>query len=128
MSVERLEDLPLVTGRGHFAGDVSFPHQLHMRIVRSPSAHGHLKTIEVAAALQCPASSRFGQPTISPIYRLSIFAKDQMISLRHFGNRCWPRIMCAMLANLWLRCLQPILMWPKMRLIWSISRSMSLML
>jgi aerobic carbon-monoxide dehydrogenase large subunit len=54
MSVERLEDLPLVTGRGCFAGDVSFPHQLHMRIVRSPSAHGRLKSIEAAAACALP--------------------------------------------------------------------------
>ena len=54
MSVERLEDLPLVTGRGCFVGDVSFQHQLHMRIVRSPLAHGRLKTIEVAAACALP--------------------------------------------------------------------------
>ena len=49
-SVERLEDPPLVTGRGRFAGDISFQHQLHMRIVRSPYAHGLLKAIEVAEA------------------------------------------------------------------------------
>jgi carbon-monoxide dehydrogenase large subunit len=54
LSAERLEDPPLITGRGQFAGDVSFPHQLHMRIVRSSSAHGHLKTIEVAAARAVP--------------------------------------------------------------------------
>jgi aerobic carbon-monoxide dehydrogenase large subunit len=35
-SVARLEDPPLVTGRGRFVGDISFPHQLHMRGVRSP--------------------------------------------------------------------------------------------
>ena len=50
MSVARLEDLPLVTGRGNFAGDVSFQHQLHMRVVRSPYAHGHVKAIDVAEA------------------------------------------------------------------------------
>ena len=33
-SVTRLEDSPLVTGRGAFAADVSFPSQLHMRVVR----------------------------------------------------------------------------------------------
>ena len=49
-SVERLEDPPLVTGRGRFAGDISFQHQLHMRIVRSPYAHGLLKAIQVAEA------------------------------------------------------------------------------
>ena len=41
-SVERLEDPPLVTGRGRFAGDINFPHQLHMRIVRSNHAHGKI--------------------------------------------------------------------------------------
>ncbi|HML13801.1 MAG TPA: xanthine dehydrogenase family protein molybdopterin-binding subunit [Xanthobacteraceae bacterium] len=49
-SVERLEDPPLVTGRGRFAGDVSFPHQLHMRVVRSPLAHGRIKQIDATAA------------------------------------------------------------------------------
>ena len=54
MSVARLEDLPLVTGRGNFAGDVSFQHQLHMRVVRSPCAHGHVKAIDVAEARALP--------------------------------------------------------------------------
>jgi carbon-monoxide dehydrogenase large subunit len=49
-SVERLEDLPLVTGRGRFAGDVSFPHQLHMRVVRSAYAHGLIKHIDTTEA------------------------------------------------------------------------------
>src|SRR5271167_3081651 len=53
-SVERLEDLPLVTGRGRFAGDVSFPHQLHMRIVRSSHAHGRLRAVDVAQARALP--------------------------------------------------------------------------
>ena len=49
-SVERLEDGPLVTGQGRFAADVAFPHQLHMRIVRSPYAHGKLTRIDTSAA------------------------------------------------------------------------------
>jgi carbon-monoxide dehydrogenase large subunit len=53
-SVERLEDPPLVIGRGRFAGDVSFPHQLHMRVVRSPHAHGLIKHIDTAAARALP--------------------------------------------------------------------------
>ena len=54
VSAQRLEDPPLVTGRGQFAGDVSFPHQLHMRVVRSPSAHGRIETIDAAAAAAVP--------------------------------------------------------------------------
>jgi aerobic carbon-monoxide dehydrogenase large subunit len=54
ISVERLEDRPLITGQGLFAGDVSFPHQLHMRIVRSPYAHGRLRGIDTTEALKLP--------------------------------------------------------------------------
>jgi aerobic carbon-monoxide dehydrogenase large subunit len=52
--VPRLEDPPLVTGRGRFAGDISFPHQLHMRIARSQVAHGRIVAIDVAAARALP--------------------------------------------------------------------------
>ena len=53
-SVTRLEDPPLVTGRGRYAGDVNFPHQLHMRIVRSPVAHGKILSIDTAKAKALP--------------------------------------------------------------------------
>jgi len=53
-SVERLEDPPLVTGRGCYAGDISFPHQLHMRIVRSNHAHGRIVAIDTTAASALP--------------------------------------------------------------------------
>src|SRR5437588_12700419 len=50
----RLEDPPLVTGRGQFAGAINFPHQLTMRIVRSAHAHGRIKAIDAAAARALP--------------------------------------------------------------------------
>jgi carbon-monoxide dehydrogenase large subunit len=53
-SVERLEDSPLVTGHGRFAGDVAFAHQLHMRMVRSPYAHGVIKQVDTSAARALP--------------------------------------------------------------------------
>ena len=53
-SVERLEDPPLVRGRGCFAADISFPHQLHMRIVRSNHAHGRIVAVDTAAARALP--------------------------------------------------------------------------
>ncbi len=53
-SVERLEDPPLVTGRAEFAGDINFPHQLAMRIVRSAHAHGRIMSIDTAAARALP--------------------------------------------------------------------------
>jgi aerobic carbon-monoxide dehydrogenase large subunit len=53
-SLTRLEDRPLLTGRGRFAADVSFAQQLHMRIVRSNFAHGLLRAIDVDTALAMP--------------------------------------------------------------------------
>jgi carbon-monoxide dehydrogenase large subunit len=53
-SVERLEDPPLVTGRGAFAGDINFPHQLNMRMVRSAHAHGRIVSIDANAARALP--------------------------------------------------------------------------
>src|SRR5438034_5534286 len=53
-SVTRLEDPPLVTGRGAFAADITFPHMLHMRLVRSAHAHGRIVSIDASAALALP--------------------------------------------------------------------------
>jgi aerobic carbon-monoxide dehydrogenase large subunit len=53
-SVPRLEDRPLLTGRGRFAADISFPQQLSMRVVRSNFAHGHIRSIDASAALAKP--------------------------------------------------------------------------
>jgi aerobic carbon-monoxide dehydrogenase large subunit len=52
--VPRIEDRPLVTGRGRYAGDIDFPCQLHMRIVRSPFAHARLGAVDVSAARAHP--------------------------------------------------------------------------
>jgi CO/xanthine dehydrogenase Mo-binding subunit len=49
-SVLRLEDAPLVIGRGCFAADISFAHQAHMRVVRSAHAHGRVIAIDCADA------------------------------------------------------------------------------
>ena len=53
-SVLRLEDPPLLTGRGSFVADLVFPHQVHMRIVRSAYAHGKILAIDTATALTTP--------------------------------------------------------------------------
>src|SRR5580700_7983352 len=53
-SVTRLEDRPLVTGNGRYAADVSFAHQLHMRVVRSSYAHARIRAIDMAAARNVP--------------------------------------------------------------------------
>src|SRR3984893_3260391 len=53
-SVSRLEGPPLLTGRGQFVGDIGFPRQLHMRVVRSPYAHAVLRAVDIAGALAAP--------------------------------------------------------------------------
>jgi carbon-monoxide dehydrogenase large subunit/6-hydroxypseudooxynicotine dehydrogenase subunit gamma len=53
-SVPRLEDQPLVSGQGRFVGDISFLHQLHMRVVRSPYAHAVLRAVDTSAAAAAP--------------------------------------------------------------------------
>jgi aerobic carbon-monoxide dehydrogenase large subunit len=98
-SVARLEDPPLVTGRGQFAGDINFAHQLFMRIVRSAHAHGHIAAIEAAAARALPGvfavwtaedipevppvDFREGSiPALDP-YRQPVLAKDRV---RYVGD------------------------------------------
>jgi aerobic carbon-monoxide dehydrogenase large subunit len=49
-SVPRLEDGPLVVGQGRFAADISFAHQMHMRVVRSAHAHGRIVAVDTTAA------------------------------------------------------------------------------
>jgi carbon-monoxide dehydrogenase large subunit/6-hydroxypseudooxynicotine dehydrogenase subunit gamma len=53
-SLTRLEDEPLVRGRGLFAADVSFPSQLCMRVVRSPIAHAAIRAIDTETAAAMP--------------------------------------------------------------------------
>jgi CO/xanthine dehydrogenase Mo-binding subunit len=53
-SVPRLEDGPLLKGRGRFAADVAFPQMLHLRLVRSGVAHGRIRAIDCGAALALP--------------------------------------------------------------------------
>jgi len=50
-AVTRLEDLPLVSGGGRFAASISFPRQLHMRVVRADHAHGKILSIDASRAL-----------------------------------------------------------------------------
>jgi len=52
--VPRIEDRPLVTGHGRYAGDVSFPRQLHMRMVRASHAHASIVSIDASAARALP--------------------------------------------------------------------------
>jgi len=50
----RQEDPRLLRGRGRFGDDVNVPGQLHARLVRSPSAHGQIRVLDVTEARKAP--------------------------------------------------------------------------
>jgi aerobic carbon-monoxide dehydrogenase large subunit len=52
--VLRLEDGPLIRGRGRFVDDLKFPGMLEAAFVRSPHAHAAIRGIDAAAALKLP--------------------------------------------------------------------------
>ena len=78
-SVTRIEDPPLVTGRGRFAGDIAFPHMLHMRVVRSSYAHARVVKIDTAAARVAKRPPRWVDEI--PPLRIPWFASE-LASLR----------------------------------------------
>lgn len=81
----RLEDLPLLTGRGRFAADVSFSGQLHMRIVRANVAHGRIASIDVreAAAAEGVAAVWTGVDTAdAPLIDFRLTAIDALLPYR----------------------------------------------
>jgi len=55
-SVRRLEDGPLLTGKGRFAADIAIPDAIYMRVVRSPVAYGRLTSVRIAEALTHPGT------------------------------------------------------------------------
>src|SRR5690625_982957 len=93
-SARRLEDPVLLRGRGQFAADIDYPNQLHMRVVRSPVAHGRILRIDASAAAAIdgvvaiwthediadlpPITFRLTPiPTMEP-YRQPILARDRV--------------------------------------------------
>ena len=53
----RKEDPRLLRGRGRFGDDISAPGQLWARIVRSPSAYGQVRELDVTQAAKAPGIS-----------------------------------------------------------------------
>jgi aerobic carbon-monoxide dehydrogenase large subunit len=54
-AIERVEDLRFLRGSGRYVDDVNLPGLLHAVIVRSPIAHGRIRTIDCTAALARPS-------------------------------------------------------------------------
>ncbi|MCW5748359.1 MAG: xanthine dehydrogenase family protein molybdopterin-binding subunit, partial [Alphaproteobacteria bacterium] len=53
-ALPRLEDEPLLTGRGRYSDDVSLPEQAYAVVVRSPHAHARIGAIDSDAARASP--------------------------------------------------------------------------
>jgi carbon-monoxide dehydrogenase large subunit len=53
-AVERREDLRFLRGRGQYVDDLAPAGLLHAVILRSPVAHGRIRSIDVAQALEIP--------------------------------------------------------------------------
>src|SRR5829696_8658127 len=53
-AIERVEDLRFLRGKGQYVDDLARPGQWHAAIVRSPVAHGRLRSIDTRAALAMP--------------------------------------------------------------------------
>ena len=53
-AVERVEDFRLLRGRGQFVDDLAREGLLHAVILRSSVAHGHIRSIDAAAARSRP--------------------------------------------------------------------------
>ena len=52
--IERLDDLRLLCGKGSFVDDIHRDGMLHLAILRSPIAHGHILRIDFTAAKALP--------------------------------------------------------------------------
>jgi aerobic carbon-monoxide dehydrogenase large subunit len=53
-AIERVEDTRLLTGNGRYVDDIHRNGMLHAAVVRSPAAHGLIKTIDTAEARRMP--------------------------------------------------------------------------
>ena len=50
--IERLEDMRFLRGRGQYVDDLAFDRMIHAVILRSPVAHGRIRSIDKSAALR----------------------------------------------------------------------------
>src|SRR3954452_4232179 len=97
--IERVEDYRFLRGEGQYLDDISRPGQWCAALLRSPIAHGRIRSIDASAALSIPGVCavitaadidgeiptipfRRPNPTIGP-YAQQIIAPDKV---RYFGE------------------------------------------
>ena len=86
----RLEDPPLLTGRGRYADDIRFPDLLHVAFVRSQHAHAVIRSIDVSKARAL--SGVFAVLTLDDL--MPVLAKRRMVREPGQGGKpresMWP--------------------------------------
>jgi carbon-monoxide dehydrogenase large subunit len=87
--IPRLEDVPLLTGKGRFIDDIVVPGMLHAAFVRSPHPHAAIRTIDANAALALP-----GVHAVLTLADLAnVLAQRRMLRHSNSGtplDRFWP--------------------------------------
>src|SRR3954468_25062814 len=79
--VPRKEDPRLLRGLGRFGDDQDRAGQLHVRVVRSPVAHGRIRAVRVARASEVDGVVRVVTAADLPDLRIPVRLKVQGIDL-----------------------------------------------
>ena len=104
-SIPRREDHRLLTGRGQFIADLELPHMLHAAFVRSPLAHAHIRSVDLARAAAAPGVAYVLSGT--ELARLLPPVPDTQLSL--------PRKWTAQVQHKFINPQQPLLAYDKVR-------------
>ena len=81
----RIEDPVLLRGAGRFAADTVNFGELHMRVVRSPVAHGRIVSVDVSAALLLDgvaAAWSYADIATLPAIAFRLTPRDELLSYR----------------------------------------------
>jgi carbon-monoxide dehydrogenase large subunit len=104
-SIPRREDYRLLTGRGQFIADLELPHMLHAAFVRSPVAHAHIRSVDLARAAVAPGVA----------YALSGIELAQLLPPVPDTQLSLPRKWTAQVQHKFINPQQPLLAHDKVR-------------
>jgi len=93
-SIKRIEDLPLLRGRGRFLDDLQFSGLLHAAFVRSPLAHAVIRGIDASAATSMP-----GVHAVLTLADLAPILSQERLPLQFRGAQLPPDITPFVLAK-----------------------------
>jgi carbon-monoxide dehydrogenase large subunit len=93
-SVKRIEDLPLIQGRGRFLDDLQLPGLLHAAFVRSPLAHAVIRGIDAT-----PATSMAGVHAVLTLADISPQLSQERLPLQFRSAQLPPNITPFVLAK-----------------------------